>query len=653
MSNQNNEPNQENQGKEQFYSSNESAHNHQAHDPNMGQAYQSQMGNNQSYYQNGSYQGKSGFFYSNGTSAMPNKSGNWQNSLSTHIIMVVIVSLVLLIPAMFFDLVLSDRQYTEDSAVRSIVEPWGESQSFSDPLLVVPITKKVQHRNDDGDYSYKKKSDEVFATPYYTQSSFSLDFQKRFRGNYGAVLYKTTIKQRGVIDLNNALATLKSSNPNSEFSLNNDFLLLFNVRINKGIEDVSEDFINGKAYAVEPNSNYSGFVVRIPSRDIKAIYNGQPLSGGPSLSMQEPNRGDGFYGEFTEEASRKDLPDLYNHVDADKDKANQDNDTVAVLAKSQRSFYDTNKSNGNMSGVIRGDGVYWDDDATYLGRSDSSARKRGGNVVAQDNDEAVDVKAKDRTLANHSAEQIYIFDSNGRIKKGLIVFEASYVVRGSQSLMYRPLAKLSEFNILGSWTTPSYTGDYLPNEHTTETVEGVEQFAALYRQNNLATGVGAFIDSSDATFGKYKIDFSGASEHYTLVDRLTKYVLLFIAMTFVTVLAFEIISKRMVTLAQYMVIGAALILFYMVLLSLSEYIGFTIAYVIAALLMSSMIGLYLKAVLGSVRNAFAVFCMLLAMYAVLFAIVHIEAYALLVGTFLLVIMLGIVMFITRRLNAQV
>ena len=121
-------------------------------------------------------------------------------------------------------------------------------------------------------------------------------------------------------------------------------------------------------------------------------------------------------------------------------------------------------------------------------------------------------------------------------------------------------------------------------------------------------------------------------------------------MTFVTILAFEIVMKRMVSLVQYVVIGAALILFYMVLLALSEHTTFVISYVTGALLMSGMIAAYLKAVLNSLRSALCVAVLLLAMYAVLFAIVHVQAYALLVGTVLLVIMLGIVMFITRRLN---
>ena len=150
----------------------------------------------------------------------------------------------------------------------------------------------------------------------------------------------------------------------------------------------------------------------------------------------------------------------------------------------------------------------------------------------------------------------------------------------------------------------------------------------------------------------YQLSIADRSMSYTLIERLTKYVLLFISMTFVTVLAFEIVSKRMVSLVQYVVIGVALVLFYMVLLSLNEHINFTLSYIIAALLMSSMIALYLKAVLNSLRSALCMFLLLLAMYAVLFAIVHIQSYALLVGTILLVIMLAVVMFITRRLNER-
>ena len=269
--------------------------------------------------------------------------------------------------------------------------------------------------------------------------------------------------------------------------------------------------------------------------------------------------------------------------------------------------------------------------------------------------------------------------------------EAFYYVRGAQGMTYIPIAQDSRLTVEGTGVVPSFGGAFLPTDRyitgagfldsaqiedlsfgdeltASANASGPESvpeggpadqskpyFKAYYAQNNLATGQ-AQIRTEDETFNmnsssiEYRIDLADTSETYQLIERLTKYVLLFIAMTFVTILAFEIVMKRMVSLVQYVVIGAALILFYMVLLALSEHTTFVISYVTGALLMSGMIAAYLKAVLNSLRSALCVAVLLLAMYAVLFAIVHVQAYALLVGTVLLVIMLGIVMFITRRLN---
>ena len=258
------------------------------------------------------------------------------------------------------------------------------------------------------------------------------------------------------------------------------------------------------------------------------------------------------------------------------------------------------------------------------------------------------------TSANgdHSAPSLGLGLQGEQALPGILVVEAHFLVRGSQSLSYKPLAQVSELRLEGSGVVPSFAGDFLPREREVDAT--ALTFSASYYQNNLSTGHAAFSESTSSysMYDGFEIGLSDTSESYVLIDRLTKYVLLFIAMTFVSVLAFELISQHMVSLVQYVVIGAALILFYMVLLSLSEHVSFTLSYVVAALLMSSMIGLYLKAVFASKRNALCVTALLLAMYAVLFAIVHIEAYALLVGTILLVIMLGIIMFVTRKLNTQ-
>lgn len=230
-------------------------------------------------------------------------------------------------------------------------------------------------------------------------------------------------------------------------------------------------------------------------------------------------------------------------------------------------------------------------------------------------------------------------------------FKANFLVRGSQLFAFYPLSQVSELKITAEGAIPNFTGSFLPREREVNTKE--RTFTANYYQNNLSTGQ-AMVSSSvlSTSQSHIRIELFDDADSYVLIARLTKYVLLFIAMTYVTVLAFEIASKRLVSLVQYVVIGVALILFYLVLLSFSEHFSFVFSYLVGAITLSLMISLYIKAVFDSKKHAICLFIMLLAMYAVLFAIVHIEAYALLVGTILLVIMLGVVMYITRHINRK-
>lgn len=228
--------------------------------------------------------------------------------------------------------------------------------------------------------------------------------------------------------------------------------------------------------------------------------------------------------------------------------------------------------------------------------------------------------------------------------------QVEYMVRGSQELSFVPLAQVSEFEIDAVGSQPNFTGSFLPREREVDLEN--RTFSAHYYQNNLSTGQSMVSTNTTHDRNLITIELADDADSYVLIERLTKYVLMFIAMTFVSVLAFEIVSRKLVSLVQYVVIGVALILFYMVLLSLSEHFSFTLSYIIGSLLLSSMIAMYIKAMFASKKHGFCLFFMLLAMYAVLFAIVHIESYALLVGTALLVMMLGVVMYITRNLNRK-
>ena len=499
------------------------------------------------------------------------KSGEWSSNLSMHILMIAIISILLLIPTLFFTYVLDDRMDNQEYAVDSIVEPWGYSQHFGDPNILLHMdVSSVFKGEDESDEKKIKVEDKIFmAIASKSDSQVDIDFEKRYRGNYEATLYKTTVVQEGYIDLARAIGNVVSDNSSRKVSLNAvEFFVP--VSYSRAIDDIKSITLNGKAYMVESikHNSLNGFGVTLLQDDIEEIL------AGSIISKVEHDLVKGSKQSSSSIASN--VPALKNTFDADAERVNEDNTAVATV--------------GRMS------------------------------------------KATD---------------------PGMVRYRVEYVLRGSQKLLFRPLGQSTTTAFKGEWSNPSYTGSFLPSERTSDE----KTFSATYLQNNIATALPLVLDTEKlylfSTDDSYCLDFSNSITFYTLIDRLTKYVLLFISMCFVTVLACEIVMSRMVSLAQYVVIGVALIMFYMVLLALSEHTSFTFAYICASLLMSVMISLYLKAALNSKRSALAVCIMLLAMYAVLFAIVHIEAYALLVGTILLIAMLGIVMYITRRINVKV
>ena len=583
-------------------SSFQSAPNHnyqwqnQGSGPHQGNGQGAPYYGHQGYAQQGAAQGAAQGAYASAQAAQAaqvaavraavTSKSKYSETLGFHILMVAIISLLLLIPTIFFSLVLDDRKSNEYSAISSMVSAWGDEQILNDIELGISVEKFTSYERDaDGNIiSSNYMSQRMLVTPVHASNDIIVDTEKRYRGNYEASLYSLIVTQQARFDLQQVIQTLTNLNGIESVDRGGVFLL-FTVSDTKGINEVKQLVINNKSFTPEPADKYNGFMVRLSMADVSAILHGEELP---------QNRSDVFADVSDEELELEPVPALRNSFDAEKEAASYDESTVAVV---------------------------------------------GRNQLAETADHGFKGKDLGLGLKGETAPA------------GVMVVEATYLVRGSQKLTFNPLGQVSELAISGQGVVPSFAGDFLPREREVDSSKLT--FSANYYQNNLSTGHSKIMEDNYSTDLKgFAIDLSDTSESYILIDRLTKYVLLVIAMTYVAVLAFEISAQRMVSLVQYVVIGAALILFYMVLLALSEHTSFTIAYLVAALLMSSMIALYLKAVLASKRDALCVFLLLLAIYAVLFAIVHIEAYALLVGTVLLVIMLGIIMFITRKLNAH-
>lgn len=231
-----------------------------------------------------------------------------------------------------------------------------------------------------------------------------------------------------------------------------------------------------------------------------------------------------------------------------------------------------------------------------------------------------------------------------------VSFECSYTVRGSLSFAFRALADSAKLNVEGLNLNPGFKGRFLPSKREVQD----KTFTANYMLTSLASGyTDLYLDDIPDFNNDIMIDIQDSSQHYTFIERLSKYALLFIGMTFVTILAFELVSGKLISLVQYVTVGAALLLFYLlVLLSLSEHLSFTLSYSCAAFLMSVLIALYMKAAFKSYKKGITVFLVLVALYIILYTIVNAQTYALLLGTGLLVLMLCIVMYITRHIGEE-
>jgi inner membrane protein len=261
------------------------------------------------------------------------------------------------------------------------------------------------------------------------------------------------------------------------------------------------------------------------------------------------------------------------------------------------------------------------------------------------------------------------FDATGLAATPISV-DFAYDFRGNASLSLAPQAGETDWTVKSSWPSPSFGGDFLPAERQV----GARGFVATYRVGNLALGrslvstgdpgaantvdrVGAPHDL-DVSAGPTDSDAAQAAsislvqpvDLYSRVDRATKYGFLFIGFTFLALLMFDVIGGVRVSAVEYLLMGAAIVLFFVLLLAFAEAIGFAPAYVLASAAIAGLNTAYSAAVLRSWRRAAYIGGLLVALYVVLYVLLSLEAYSLLIGSLLLFAALAGVMYTTRRID---
>ncbi len=232
-------------------------------------------------------------------------------------------------------------------------------------------------------------------------------------------------------------------------------------------------------------------------------------------------------------------------------------------------------------------------------------------------------------------------------------FRIDLALNGSDSLFIAPTARDTTASIVSNWPHPSFTGAALPEASTINPEVG---FSAQWSVPHLARAVPlAFTLGSNNYLGQLGQDAFGVRffqpvDYYALVDRALKYAILFIGVVFLSVFVIEVRTGKRVHVVQYVFVGLALVLFYILLLSLAEHLGFVIAYLLAGTATAVLIGTYCARSLESTKYGALVVALIASIFGVLYLFLRLEDYALLAGSIFAFGVLAVTMFTTQRID---
>ena len=308
--------------------------------------------------------------------------------------------------------------------------------------------------------------------------------------------------------------------------------------------------------------------------------------------------------------------------------------------------------------------VQWDKAFLSLGISDMTGIR-----------DAIRFKINDRTVAAEPG-----IPSDDILSSGVSIpialdtdtyrFESAINLNGSTQLSFLPFGKQTSVRLRSPWTTPSFTGSFLPDQRKVSAGGFLASWKVLqFNRNFPQQGLGNFLSrSSDPA----RIDPTRAEpmrtdvaqinpsafgvklllpvDQYQKTMRSAKYGILFVILTFVAFFFIEILDRRRIHPIQYLLVGFAICLFYLLLLSISEHISFDWAYLIGGGVILTLITFYVRYVFQNLRLTMLFSAVLTLLYGFFYSLLQLEDYSLLLGSFGLLLILGVVMYLTRHVN---
>lgn len=226
--------------------------------------------------------------------------------------------------------------------------------------------------------------------------------------------------------------------------------------------------------------------------------------------------------------------------------------------------------------------------------------------------------------------------------------DMDFALGGTESLSFVPIADSNKISIQSSWQDPNFTGDFSPRNSKVDE----NGFVANWDISSLSASAQTEYRNmaSLESIESLQVNLMDAVDLYTQLDRASKYGMLFIILTFVGFLMFEIIKQLAIHPIQYGLVGLSLAIFFVLLLSLSEKIDFMWAYLVASVACIGLLTTYVSSVLKSFSRGLSFSAMLTILYGALYGLLISEDNALLMGSLLLFTVLAAIMLATRKVD---
>lgn len=242
-------------------------------------------------------------------------------------------------------------------------------------------------------------------------------------------------------------------------------------------------------------------------------------------------------------------------------------------------------------------------------------------------------------------------------------FNITMDIQGGNSLIITPLASENTFKISSKWKDPSFTGGFLPtkrevNNNGFNAEWNIASFNTSFtkywtsdensnRLNNIDNNQ---YYTSNQESNNVLISFLLLNDNYQKTSRSVKYAILFIFIPFFVLFLCEVLSKKRIHPVQYILIGIANAIFYLLLLAISEHINFNISYFISALMVTALTSIYIGYIIKSPKYTISMAIVEALIYIFLFGILQLTDYALLMGTLGLFAVIALAMYFTRNVD---